>query len=69
MLAPTPVQLAIHSRPLGFLPQDEEQLFPYLRLVIHNHKASPILSAQYLNPRRDFRGTKLATSVVVTVYP
>ena len=69
ILAPTAVQLAIHAVPLRFLPQDEEELFPYLRQAIFNDKATLILSAQYLNPSRDSRGTKQATSVVVTVDP
>jgi len=30
VLAPTAVQLAIHRLPLGFLPQDEEELVPYI---------------------------------------
>jgi len=67
ILAPTTIQLAIHALPLRFLPQDEEDLFPYLRQAILNHKATPIVSARYLNPSRHSRGTKQATSVVVTV--
>ena len=69
VLAPTAVQLAIHGLPLRFLPQDEEELFPYLRQAILNDKATQILSARYLNPTRDSRETKQATSVVVTVDP
>ena len=69
ILAPTAVQLAIHALPLRFLPKDAEELFPYLRQAILNHKATPILSARYLDPSRDSRGTKQATSVVVTVNP
>jgi len=34
VLAPTTVQLAIHGLLLRFLPQDEEELFPYLRQAI-----------------------------------
>jgi len=67
ILTPTAVQLAIHTLPLRFLPQDEEELFPYLRQAIRNDNATPILSAQYLNQSRDSRGTKQATAVVVTV--
>jgi len=48
--APTAVPLAIHTLPLRFLPQDAEELFPYLRHAILNDKATPILSARYLNP-------------------
>jgi len=69
VLAPTAVQLAIHGLPLRFLPQDEEELFPYLRQAILNDKATPILSARYLNPSRDSREPKQATSVVITVHP
>jgi len=69
IIAPTAVQLVIHALLLRFLPQDEEELFPYLRQAILNDKATPILSARYLNPSRDSRGTKQATSVVVTVDP
>jgi len=69
ILAPTAVQLSIHALPLCFLPQDEEELFAYLRQAILNRKATPILSARYLDPSRDSRGTKQATSVVVTLDP
>jgi len=69
ILAPTTVLLAIHTLPLRFLPQDEEELFPYLRQAILNNKATPIPSARSLNPSRDSRATKQATSVVVTVDP
>jgi len=69
VLAPTAVQLAIHGLPLRFLPQDEEELFPYLRQAILNDKATQILSARYLNPSRDSRATKQATSVVITFDP
>jgi len=43
--------------------------FPYIRQAILNDKATPDLSARYLNPDRDSWGTKQATSVVVTVDP
>jgi len=69
VLAPTAVQLAIHSFPLGFLPPDEEELFPYIRQAILNDKASPVLSARYLTADRASWSTKQATSVVVTVDP
>jgi len=67
--APTAVQLAIHGLPQRFLPQDEEELFPYLRQAILNDKATQILSARYINPSGDSWATKQATSVVVTVDP
>jgi len=69
VLAPTAVQLAIHGLPLRFLPQDEKELWPYPRQAILNDKATPILSARYLNPSRDSRGSKQATSVGVTIDP
>ena len=69
VLAPTAIQLAIHGLPLRFLPQDEEELFPYIRQAILNDKATLVLSARYLNPDRDSRDAKQATAVVVTVDP
>jgi len=69
VLAPTAVQRAIHGLPLRFLPQDEEELFPYIWQAILNDKATQILSARYLNPSQDSRETKQATSVVITVDP
>jgi len=45
ILTPTPVQLAMHTLPLRFLPQDEEELFQYLRQAILNDKATLMLSA------------------------
>jgi len=69
VLAPTAVQLAIHGLLLHFLPQDEEELLPYIWQAILNDKATKILSARYLNPSQDSRATKQATSVVVTVDP
>ena len=66
-VAQTALQLAIHGLPLRFLPQDEEELFPYIRQAILNNKATPVLSARYLNPNGDSQSTKQATSVVVTV--
>jgi len=69
ILTPTAVQMAIHALPLRFLPQDEEEPFPYLRQAILNVKSTPILSARYLNPSRDARGTTQASLVVVTVDP
>jgi len=69
VLTPTAVQLAIHGLPLRFLPQDEEELFPYIRQAILNNKATPVLSARYLNADRDSRSIKQATAVVVTIDP
>ena len=69
VLAPTALQLEIHGLPLRFLPQDEEELLQYIRQAILNDKATPVVSARYLNPSRDSRETKQATSVVITVDP
>ena len=69
VLAPTAVQLAIHGLPLRFIPQDQEELFPYIRQAILNDKATLVLSARYLNPDRDSGGTTQVTSVVVTIDP
>jgi len=69
VLASTAMQLAIHGLPLHFVPQDEEELFPYIRQAILNNKATQFLSTRYLNPSRDSRETKQATSVVITVDP
>jgi len=69
VLAPTAVQVAIHGLPLRCLPLDEEELFPFIRQAILSDKATPILSARYLNPSGDYRATKQATSVVITMDP
>jgi len=52
-----------------FPPRDEEELFPYIRQGILDDKGTPVLSARYLNPDRDSRDTKQASSVGVTVDP
>jgi len=49
-LAPNEAQLAIHSLPIAFLPEDPEELFPCLAESILNSKNIRILSARYLNP-------------------
>jgi len=69
VLAPTAVQIAIHGLPLRFHPQDQEELFPYIRQAILNDKVTQVLSARYLNPSRDSRETKQATSLDITVDP
>ena len=66
-LAPTAVQLAIHSIPCDVLPDDDDQLFPLLNRCIENAKEISIISARYLNQDRDSRLSKKATSVVVSV--
>ena len=50
--APNEAQLAIHSLPLAFLPEDPEELFPCLAESILNSKNIRILAARYLNPQR-----------------
>jgi len=68
-LAPNESQLAIHSGPLAFLPEDPEELFPCLALSIVNSKNIRILAARYLNPNAQSREGKTATSVIVSVHP
>ena len=67
-LAPNEAQLAIHSLPLAFLPEDPEELFPCLAESILNSKNIRILSARYLNPDTRSREGKTATSVIVSVH-
>jgi len=68
-LAPNEAQLAIHSSPIAFLPEDPEELFPCLAESILNSKNLRIISARYLNPNAQSREGKLATSVIVSVHP
>jgi len=67
--APTSVQLAIHSFPTHILPDDNEELFTFIKNSILNGKAVEIGAARYLNQSRAVRLTKQATSVVVSVNP
>ena len=67
--APTAIQLAIHSIPTDVLPDNDEQLFTFIKNSIHNAKAVTIGSARYLNKDRTARLSKQATSVVVSVNP
>jgi len=68
-LAPNEAQLAIHSLPIAFLPEDPDELFPCLAESILNSKDIRILAARYLNPVASSRQGKSATSVVVSVHP
>jgi len=68
-LAPNESQLAIHSLPIAFLPEDPNELFPCLAESILNSKDIRILAARYLNPDAQSRVGKTATSVVVSVHP
>jgi len=68
-LAPNESQLAIHSLPIAFLPEDPGELFPCLAESILNSKDIRILSARYLNPDAQSREGKTATSVIVSVHP
>jgi len=68
-LAPNEAQLAIHSLPIAFLPEDPEELFPCLAESILNSKNIRILAARYLNPDPRSREGKSATSVIVSVHP
>jgi len=68
-VAPTSVQLAIHSVPTSVLPDEDDQLYPFLKQSIYNAKEVPISAARYLNKNRDSRLSRNATSVVVSVDP
>ena len=68
-LAPNEAQLAIHSLPIAFLPEDPNDLFPCLAESILNSKDIRILAARYLNPDARSREGKSATSVIVSVHP
>ena len=68
-LAPTAVQLAIHSVPIDVLPDDDDQLFPFLKSSLLNAKAVKISAARYLNKDRAIRISKQATSVILSVDP
>ena len=48
-LAPTAIQLAVHSVPTDILPDDDDQLIPWVKQSIANAKAIKIKSARYLN--------------------
>jgi len=56
--APTAIQLAIHSIPTDVLPDDNKQLFTFIKNSIHNAKAVTIGSARYLNKDRTARLSK-----------
>ena len=68
-LAPTAVQLAIHSIPIDVLPDDDDKLFPFLKSSIINAKAAKISAARYLNKDRAIRISKQVTSLAVSVDP
>ena len=68
-LAPNESQLAIHSLPIAFLPEDPNELFPCLAESILNSKDIRILAARYLNPDAQSRVGKTATSVIISVHP
>ena len=68
-LTPNEAQLAMHSLPLAFLPEDPEVRFTCLAVSILNSKNIHILAARYLNPNAQSREGKTATSVVVSVHP
>jgi len=68
-LAPTSVQLAIHSLPVDYMPLQDENLFSYLSDSILNSKNVTISAARFLNPNRQSCMEKRAYSVVVNVEP
>jgi len=55
--------------PTHILPDDDEQLFDFIKKPIHNAKEVTNSAARYLNQSRASRLTKQATSVVVSVNP
>ena len=68
-LAPTAIQLVIQSVTIDVLPDDDDQLLPFLKSSIFNAKAVKISAASYLNKDRASRISKPATSVVVSIDP
>jgi len=67
--APTNMQLAVHSIPPEVLPEDDTQLFTFMKNSIYNAKAVKIGAARYLNKDRSSRLSKKATSELVSVNP
>ena len=68
-LAPTSVQLAIHSLAVDYMPLQDEDLISYLSDSILNFKDVSISVARFLNPNRQSHMEKRAYSVVVNVGP
>jgi len=68
-LAANEAQLAIHSLPIAFLPEDPHEPFPCLAESILNSKNIRILAARNLNPDALSREGKSATSVIVSIHP
>jgi len=68
-LAPTSVQLAIHSLPVNYMPHQHEDLFNYISDSILNSKDIVISAASFLNPNRQSHMEKRAYSVAVNVEP
>ena len=68
-LVPTAIQVALHSISTDLLPDDDNQLYPWLKQSIQNAKAIPIRSARYLNKDRDLGLSKEITSLVISVDP
>jgi len=67
--APTAIELAIHAIPTNMLPDDDEQLFTFIKNSIHNAMAVTNGSARDLNKYRAARLSNQRTSVVVSVHP
>ena len=68
-LAPTSVQLAIHSLPINYMPYQDEGLFNYLSDCILTSKDITISAARFLNLNTQSCMVKHAYSVVVNVEP
>ena len=67
--AQTTIPLAVHSIPTDVQPEDDEQLFTFIKNSIQNAKSVTIGAARYLNKDRAARLSKQATSVVVSLNP
>ena len=68
-LAPTSIQLAIHSLPVNYMPHPDEDMFSDHSESILNSNDVTISAARFLTPNRQSRMEKRAYLVVVNVEP
>ena len=68
-LAPTAIYLAVDSVPTEILPDDNDELFPFLKESIRNAQAVAISAARDLNNDRPAQISKEAYSIIVSVDP
>jgi len=66
---PTSTQLAIHSIPTHILPDDDDELYLFIKKSISNVKEVMIAAARHLNKDQAARLSKQATLVVVFINP